>query len=82
MVEYEDEKTLAATLETINEKLNLVIEEQKNIEEQISKNKKATMQKLQKLQEYNEIDDMRNTILNRNVDKIEKIIGELEKRLY
>lgn len=81
-MEDQEEKTLAVMYKEINEKLDLIIQEQKNLENEMLNNKKATMQKLQKLQEHNEIDDMRNKLLNEHIDKIAKLVLELEKRLY
>ena len=40
------------------------------------------MKRLQKLEEYNDIDEMRNVVLNDHIDKIAKVTLELEKRIY
>lgn len=75
-------KALAELLKTINEKLDVLIKEQKNIKADVLKNRKVIMKRLQKLEEYNDIDEMRNVVLNDNIDKIAKVTLELEKRIY
>ena len=40
------------------------------------------MQRINKIQEYNEIDDMRNTVLNNKLNTIMKRIVEIDKKLY
>ena len=78
----ENEQTLAVLLEQINEKLDVVIKEQKNIQKEILQKNKVIMQRINKLQEYNDIDDMRNKLLNEHIDKIAKIILEINEKLY
>ncbi len=75
-------KALAELLKTINEKLDVLIKEQKNIKADVLKNRKVIMKRLQKLEEYNDIDEMRNVVLNDHIDKIAKVTLELEKRIY
>lgn len=75
-------KALAELLKTINEKLDVLIKEQENIKADVLKNRKVIMKRLQKLEEYNDIDEMRNVFLNDNIDKIAKVTLELEKRIY
>lgn len=75
-------KALAELLKTINEKLDVLIKEQENIKADVLKNRKVIMKRLQKLEEYNDIDEMRNVVLNDNIDKIAKVTLELEKRIY
>ena len=81
-MEQKNGPTLAEILEEINEKLNVLINEQKNIKNEIKQKNKAIMQKINKIQEYNEIDDMRNQVLNEHIDKIAKMVLEIEKKLY
>ncbi len=75
-------KALAELLKTINEKLDVLIKEQENIKADVLKNRKVIMKRLQKLEEYNDIDEMRNVVLNDHIDKIAKVTLELEKRIY
>ena len=75
-------KALAELLKTINEKLDVLIREQENIKADVLKNRKVIMKRLQKLEEYNDIDEIRNVVLNDHIDKIAKVTLELEKRIY
>lgn len=75
-------KALAELLKTINEKLDVLIKEQENIKADVLKNRKVIMKRLQKLEEYNDIGEMRNVVLNDHIDKIAKVTLELEKRIY
>ena len=77
-----NEETLALILEEINKKLDVIINEQKDIKEKIEKNHIIAMKRINKLQEYNEIDEMRVQLLNEQVNKIAKVVLEIEKRLY
>ena len=77
-----NEQTLALILEEINKKLDVIINEQKDIKEKIEKNHIIAMKRINKLQEYNEIDEMRVQLLNEHVNKIAKVVLEIEKRLY
>ena len=77
-----NEETLALILEEINKKLDVIINEQKDIKEKIEKNHIIAMKRINKLQEYNEIDEMREQLLNEHVNKIAKVVLEIEKRLY
>ena len=75
-------KALAELLKTINEKLDVLIKEQENIKADVLKNRKVIMKRLQKLEEYNDIDEMRNVVLNDHIDKIATVTLELEERIY
>ena len=81
MEEY-DERTLAEILEEISQKLNVVINEQQKMKKELRVTSKQMKQKLNKMQEYNEIDDMRNTVLNNKLNTIMKRIVEIDKKLY
>ena len=81
-MELKNEEALAALLEQINEKLNAVMKAQEDIKNEIEQKNKIIMQRINKLQEYNEIDDMRNKVLNEHIDKIAKMILEISERLY
>lgn len=81
-MELKNEETLAALLEQINEKLNAVMKAQEDIKNELEQKNKIIMQRINKLQEYNEIDDMRNKVLNEHIDKIAKMILEINERLY
>ena len=77
-----NEETLALILEEINKKLDVIINEQKDIKEKIEKNHIIAMKRINKLQEYNEIDEMRVQLLYEHINKIAKVVLEIEKRLY
>ena len=77
-----DEETLALKIEELNKKLDIIINEQQNIKKEMRINKVSIMKRINKLQEYNDIDEMKNSILNNHINKIAKVIIELEKRLY
>lgn len=76
------EETLALKIDALDKKLDIIINEQKCIKKEIETNKISIMKRINNLQEYNNIDEMRNTILNEHINKIAKLIIELEKRLY
>lgn len=77
-----DEETLALKIEELNKKLDIIINEQQNIKKEMRTNKVSIMKRINKLHEYNDIDEMKNFILNDHINKIAKVIIELEKRLY
>ena len=81
-MEKNDEETLAVKIEILNEKLDYIINKQKEAEKELQKNNKVVMQRINKIQEYNEIDDMRNTVLNNTLNTIMKRIVEIDKTLY
>lgn len=71
----ENEQMLAIILENLNEKIEEVIKEEKEIKQKIS----VIMRKLDRILEYNEIDDMRNTIFNNQLSLLQKRMAKLEK---
>ena len=71
----ENEQTLAIILENLNEKIEEVIKEEKEIKQKIS----VIMRKLDRILEYNEIDDMRNTIFTNQLSLLQKRMAKLEK---
>ena len=73
------EETLEALIAQINELLNEIKNEQKNMQMKIDTNHKVNMQKFAKLLEYNEISDMTNTIFERRLASIEKLLYEVFK---
>ena len=77
-----NEETLALILEEINKKLDIIINEQKEIKEKIEKNHIIAMKRINKLQEYNEIEEMKVQLLNEHINKIARVVLEIEKRLY
>ena len=81
-MEKNDEETLAVKIEILNEKLDYIINKQKEAEKELQKNNKVVMQRINKIQEYNEIDDMRNTVLNNKLNTIMKRIVEIDEKLY
>lgn len=65
-------------IEEIKVLLNVVKEEQENLSEQTQKNFKVIMQKLMKMQEYNEISDMTNQVFEMRLSNIEDFLFRLE----
>ena len=65
-------------IEKIKELLNELIEEQDNLSEQTQKNFRVIMQKLMKIQEYNEISDMTNQVFEMRLSNIEDFLFCLE----
>lgn len=65
-------------IEEINERLNELKNEQVNLSEQTQKNFKVIMQKLMKMQEYNEISDMTNQVFELRLSNIEDFLFRLE----
>ncbi len=62
----------------INVLLNELKNEQSNLSEQTQKNFKVIMQKLMKMQEYNEISDMTNQVFEMRLSNIEDFLFRLE----
>ena len=65
-------------IEEINVLLNELKNEQQNLSEQTQKNFKVIMQKLMKMQEYNEISDMTNQVFEMRLSNIEDFLFRLE----
>ncbi len=75
----ENENPLANNqIEEIYELLNQLKNEQQNLSEQTQKNFKVIMQKLMKMQEYNEISDMTNQVFEMRLSNIEDFLFRLE----
>lgn len=75
-----EEKTPLANnqIEEIKVLLNELKEEQEGLSEQTQKNFKVIMQKLMKMQEYNEISDMTNQVFEMRLSNIEDFLFRLE----
>ena len=71
---YEGKKSF----EEIKVLLNELKQEQENLSEQTQKNFKVIMQKLMKMQEYNEINDMTNQVFEMRLSNIEDFLFCLE----
>ncbi len=76
---YSEKEELEALVAQINELLNEVKNEQKNMEQSITKNHKINMQKFDKIIEFCEIYDMTNTVFERRISSIEKLLYEVFK---
>ena len=74
-----NKETLEALITQINELLVEIKNEQKNMKQTLEINHKVNMQKFSKLLEYNEICDMRNTLLEKRLSSIEKLLYEVFK---
>lgn len=77
-----DEKALVEKLKEIDCKLDEIKIEQTNIKKTIEKNNKILMQRINKMEEYNEINDMRSKVTNNELYKIEMLISEINEKLY
>lgn len=65
-------------IEELKELLNELKYEQESLSEQTQKNFKVIMQKLMKMQEYNEISDMTNQVFEMRMSNIEDFLFRLE----
>jgi len=65
-------------IEELKELLNELKYEQESLSEQTQKNFKVIMQKLMKMQEYNEISDMTNQVFEMRLSNIEDFLFRLE----
>lgn len=65
-----NEETLAVILEEINKKLDEEIKIRKAMQKEQEQKTKAILQKLNKLQEYNEINDMRAIFTGKQIQNI------------
>ena len=65
-----NEETLAVILEEINKKLDEEIKIRKSMQREQEQKTKAILQKLNKLQEYNEINDMRAIFTSKQIQNI------------
>ncbi len=74
-----EKETLETLITQVNELLDEVRKEQKNMGKVIEENHKINMQKFAKLIEYNEILDMTNTVFERRLASIEELLYEVFK---
>ena len=74
-----EKETLEALITQINGLLNEIKHEQKNMQKQMLDNHKVNMQKFAKLIEYNKIADMTNTVFEKRIASIEKLLYEVFK---
>ena len=65
-----NEETLAVILEEVNKKLDEEIKIRKAMQKEQEQKTKAILQKLNKLQEYNEINDMRAIFTSKQIQNI------------
>ena len=77
-----DEETLAETIELLYKKMDEIINKQKDLEKELKLSNKTIMQRINKMQEYNEIDDMRCKLLTSQLNAILKKITEIDEKLY
>ena len=74
-----EKETLETLITQINELLNEIKNEQKNMRMTLENNHKVNMQKFSKLIEYDKISDMTNTLFERRLESIEKLLYEVFK---
>ena len=65
-----NEETLAVILEEVNKKLDEEIKIRKAMQKEQEQKTKAILQKLNKLQEYTEINDMRAIFMSKQIQNI------------
>lgn len=65
-----NEETLAVILEEVNKKLDEEIKIRKAMQKEQEQKTKAILQKLSKLQEYSEINDMRAIFMSKQIQNI------------
>ena len=65
-----NEETLAVILEEVNKKLDEEIKIRKAMQKEQEQKTKTILQKLSKLQEYNEINDMRAIFMSKQIQNI------------
>ena len=68
----ENEQLLATKIELLNEEIKGIIIEQENIKKEINQKNKLIMKKIQKLQEFCEIQEMQNKVFSRDLNKYVK----------
>ena len=73
--------SLEEKIEVINENLNEIKNVQQNVVLLNHKNNTILMKKLNKLQEYNEINDITNQVFEQRICNIENSLSELVKKL-
>lgn len=74
-----NKETLETLIAQINELLNGIREAQKNTQKTMLENHKVNMQKFNKLIEFNKIADMTNTVFEKRISSIEKLLYEIFK---
>ena len=80
MLKNDSEKeTLEALITQINELLNEIKNEQKSMRTSLENYHKVNMQKFSKLLEYDKICDMTNTVFEKRLSSIEKLLYEVFK---
>lgn len=68
-------------IETINEVLKEIKEEQLNLSENLQKNFSVVMTKLMKIQEYTKIDDMTNQVFEMRMSNIEDLLFKISSKI-
>ena len=74
-----EKEALEAVITQIYELLNEIKDEQNKLKQTVDKNHKINMQKFAKLMEFNEISDMTNTVFEKRISSIEKLLYEVFK---
>ncbi len=77
-MKIEGEATLATAIEEINQKLEKIINEQKEIKTTCQK----CEEKINKLQEFQEINDMRSQAFYKELNDVKKCLIMLYDKLY
>ena len=74
-----EKETLEALIAQINELLYEIKEEQQNLQRTMENNHKVNMQKFSRILEFNEICDMTNSIFEKRISSIDKLLYDVFK---
>lgn len=78
-MKIDENETLKSLIAEIQELLNEVKNEQNNMAKKMEIHHKVTMRKLDKLREFDEIEDMTNQVFERKLSNIEEALKQKTK---
>lgn len=78
----QEQQTLALALEEINKQIIEIKNVQKQIQKNIEIKNKVLMQRINKIQEHDEIEDIRAKLLEQQLNIIKCSIVQLKNKLY
>ncbi len=76
----DEKETLESLIAEIQELLNEIKDEQKNMSKEMERHHKVTMRKLDKLREFDEIADMTNTVFEKRFSNIEQALTKVLRK--
>ena len=77
-----NEETLVAKIDQINKRLDEIKEEQIYLKKLVEINNKTLMKRINDLQDYNEISDMRCRVFQEQINKTAFILKSINEKLY